>query len=183
MLFRSEIIQRLQLQDKIELIQDRYHRDTHGITPVTFTETVNGNLWGEGLLNSLPTKSGEIFLPGSYFLEIWAVEIPTAFAQGLYRTEKRNDQTIHSPAANFFTPGVDVDQTFVDLINEFRKTPARPIIDPLPDGIVNFVRQRETDWGWIPYMRAVQAGTVVASYCVDQRPVDQQIILRVPTDH
>ena len=32
-------------------------------------------------------------------------------------------------------------------------------------------------------MRAVQAGTVVASYCVDQRPVDQQIILRVPTDH
>jgi hypothetical protein len=35
------------------------------------TETVNGNIWGEGLWNSLPKSNQEIFLPGEYFVEVW----------------------------------------------------------------------------------------------------------------
>jgi hypothetical protein len=50
---------------------------------VVFSETVNGNLWQEGLLNSLPRRAGVDFLPGKYFLEIYACVIPESFAQGL----------------------------------------------------------------------------------------------------
>ena len=71
----SEIINRLGLQDRIELINERYDNLYHP-TPITFTETVNGNLWWEGLWNSLPCDDKSIFLPGEYFLELWAVEVP-----------------------------------------------------------------------------------------------------------
>lgn len=164
----QEVIKQLDLSDKIQLINDRYTRDRYDITPVTFTETVNGNLWGEGVWHSLPRAgSKEIFLPGTYFLEIWAVEVPEAFAKGLCRTEKHNPQTVHSPRVDFFSPGIDLPQNFVQLINTFMNRSAYSYEQPLPQGIVKFIRQRETDWGWIPYMRAVQNGSVVGCYSAD----------------
>lgn len=149
----QEIIQRLGLQNKIELINARYDR-SHGSTPVMFTETVNGNLWWEGLWSSLPLEASQIFLPGTYFLEIWAAVIPRSFAQGLASTEAGERR---------FNPAVDIDPQFVQVVNELAGTPA-PLDVPLAQGLVGFPRQIQTDWQWIPYMRAVQQGHVVARY-------------------
>ena len=148
-----EIIKQLKLEDRIELINERYDHN-YQPTPITFTETVNGNLWWEGLWNSLPRDEKSIFLPGEYFLELWAIEVPTSFAQGLTRPGE---------SQAFFDPGVDIDHAFVSVVNTLsNKIPVGTF--PLPNGIVNFERQQETAWGWIPYMRAVQAGNCVASY-------------------
>ena len=63
-LLGCEIINRLKLHDQIELINTRYTNEKYSPTPITFTETVNGNLWGEGLWSSLPQHPGDVFLPG-----------------------------------------------------------------------------------------------------------------------
>jgi hypothetical protein len=149
------VIERLALQNQITLINERYN-NTFEPTAVTFTETVNGNLWWEGLWNSLPVHNETLFLPGQYFLEIWAAEIPRSFAQGLCD---------HSTTAGMFAPGVDISADFVNTINGLRQiTPNE--LPQLPTGLVGFERQQETAWGWIPYMRAVSAGQPVASYSV-----------------
>jgi hypothetical protein len=153
-LLGQEIISRLGLTDQITLINERYtHKTTP--TPITFTETVNGNLWWEGLWTSLPHKNETVFLPGEYFLEIWATEIPESFAKGLCR---------QANAAQSFNPGVDIDQKFIDVVNNLSANTSSPYNNNLATGIVQFERQQETDWGWIPYMRAVQAGSAVAKY-------------------
>lgn len=182
-LLGCEVIDRLRLHDRVTLINERYDR-SHSTTPVTFTETVNGNLWWEGLWNTLPDNANTVFLPGTYFVEIWAVTVPRRFAAGLCRTVSQT---------GVFTPGVDVDPEFVALINSFRSQQSLP--DPeLPQGLVMFERQRETDWGWIPYMQAVQQGHVAAHYAVNQhqtgrdcfemtvdtRPWRDQCVLIVP---
>jgi len=167
-----EIIQRLGLQSQIELINEKYNHD-YTPTPITFTETVNGNLWQEGLWNSLPRHNETVFLPGTYFLEIWAIEIPDAFARGLCRPGKTQ---------SYFSPGVDVDSQFVNLVNELSGKGSNGG-DPLPEGIVNFKRQQQTDWDWVPYLRCVQAGNLAAS-CLTQQYQDDinEFVLNVPTD-
>lgn len=182
-----EIIQRLKLQNQVELINERYnerYNHQHSPTSVTFAEIVNGNLWGEKLWKCLPTSgSKEIFLPGKYFLELWAVEVPDAFAKALCKTEKHNKKTIHSPGVDFFSPGVDIDQNFIDLINQLSNRTADTLVKSLPQGIVKFMRQRDTDWGWTPYMRAIQAGTVVGGYVADAYdPTFIRFSMSIPTD-
>ena len=168
-----EIIKQLDLNDRIDLINARYNHN-YQPRPITFTETVNGNLWWEGLWNSLPRSNETVFLPGSYFLELWAVEIPESFARGLCRPGK---------GKSYFNPGVDVDQAFVSAVNSLAgKTSAVDL--PLTSGIVNFERQQETDWEWVPYLRAVQAGSVVASYSAKHWDENKEsFVLDVPTDH
>jgi hypothetical protein len=166
-----EIIKQLNLTDWIELINERYDH-SYRPTPVTFTETVNGNLWWEGLWNSLPRDEKSIFLPGEYFLELWAVEVPDSFAQGL---------TIPGESQAFFAPGVNVDPAFVSLVNALANKALVGSL-PLSNGIVNFERQQETAWGWIPYLRAVQAGSVVASYCTKYWDKDiESFVLNIET--
>ena len=173
-LLGCEIIRQLKLQNRIELIHDRYTASTHAPTAVTFTETVNGNLWWEGLWHSLPPQPGHIFLPGEYFLELWAVEVPDSFAQGLCRVGQTQQ---------YFAPGVDVDTEFVAVVDALAGRAAAPESLSLPQGIVQFQRQQETDWGWIPYMRAVQAGSVVAKYHAKYHQDGQtEFVLTVPTD-
>lgn len=173
-LLGCEIISRLKLHNKIELIYDRYTAQKYTPTAVTFTETVNGNLWWEGLWNSLPENPGHVFLPGEYFLELWAVEVPDNFAQGLCRVGQTQ---------RYFAPGVDIDPEFVAVVDTLAGRDLAPSTVPLSQGIVQFERQQETDWGWIPYMRAVQAGSVVASYCATHYCRDQtDFVLTVPTD-
>jgi hypothetical protein len=135
------------------LINERYDHN-HKPRAITFTETVNGNLWWEGLWNSLPRGDETVFLPGTYFLEIWAVEIPESFARGLCRPGE---------SQSCFSPGVDVDFEFVSAVNSLAGKAGTGSL-PLDSGIVTFERQQETDWGWTPYLRAVQTGSVVASY-------------------
>lgn len=167
----KEIIEQLKLSDRIELINERYD-NSYQPTPVTFTETVNGNLWWEGLWNSLPRDEKSIFLPGEYFLELWAVEVPESFAQGLCRP---------GSTQQYFSPGVDIDPKFRKTVNQLIGV-TNNSESPLPQGIVRFERQQETDWGWIPYMRAVQSGkpvaTVVASRWLENTDYFE---LNVPT--
>jgi 16S rRNA G966 N2-methylase RsmD len=153
-LLGCEVIQRLRLANKIELINERYDNSFRP-SAVTFSETVNGNLWWEGLWNSLPRGTETLFMPRSYFLEIWALPVPRSFAQGLCRPGNTQQ---------YFAPGVDIDPAFQQTVNTLIGAATNTEL-PLPQGIVRFERQQETDWGWIPYLRAVQAGSVVASYC------------------
>ena len=168
-----EIIKQLGLNDRVELINERYDHD-YKSRSVTFTETVNGNLWWEGLWNSLPRNNETVFLPGSYFLELWAVEVPESFARGLCRPGQRQ---------SYFNPGVDVDQEFVSVVNLLAgKISAVDL--PLTSGIMNFERQQETDWEWVPYLRAVQAGSVVASYSAKHWDENKEFfVLDIPTNH
>lgn len=156
-----EIIDRLQLSHCVELINERYD-NRYDATPITFSETVNGNLWWEGLWHSLPKNSHTIFLPGQYFLELWAVTVPYSFAQGLC-AEPVNTRS--------FQPGIDVRSDFVTLVNSLAQTAAAEL-PQLAQGIVQFERQQETAWGWVPYLRAVQAGQPVASYVATQWQAD-----------
>lgn len=155
----TEIIDRLKLKDKIKLINQRFYSDNLAEYPkhVIVTETVNGNLWQEGLFNSLPRTAGQTFLPGQYFLNIYAVKIPRVFAQGLGTEAIQPRQ---------FTPGIDINSDFVKIINEFRgisttsqnqDLPTLKLVDPHVD----------TNWGWIPYMRCLDAAECVAQYHLD----------------
>ena len=152
----TEIIDRLKLKDKIKLINQRFYSnnlaDYHKY--VIVTETVNGNLWQEGLFNSLPRTAGQKFLPGQYFLNIYAVKIPRVFAQGLGTEAIQPRQ---------FTPGIDINSDFVKIVNEFRGISTTlqaqdlttlKLVDPHVD----------TNWGWIPYMRCLDAAECVARY-------------------
>lgn len=149
----QSIINDLKLNDRIELVNERFSRG-HNQRAVTFTETVSGDIWGEGLWETLPDDPEQRFLPGTYFVEMWAITVPERFAYGLYQTDQQLE---------CFNPGVDVNQDFVNLINRYQNIDVSGP-DSLPQGIVYFSRQQDTVWGWIPYMRAIQAGKIVAQY-------------------
>jgi hypothetical protein len=102
-----EVIKVLKLQDRVTLINQRYDHTCKHDQTVVFTETVDDNIWGEGLYDSLPRQSGKRFLPGQYFLEIYAVPISTDVASSLIQAHEQHQ----------FSPGVDVDTRFVSYIN------------------------------------------------------------------
>ena len=102
-----EVIKVLKLQDRVTLINQRYDHTCKHDQTVVFTETVDDNIWGVGLYNSLPRQSGKRFLPGQYFLEIYAVPISTDVASSLIQAHEQHQ----------FSPGVDVDTRFVSYIN------------------------------------------------------------------
>ena len=102
-----EVIKVLKLQDRITLINQRYDHTCEHDQTVVFTETVDDNIWGEGLYNSLPRQQGQRFLPGQYFLEIYAIPISADIASSLIQAHEKNH----------FSPGVDVDPRFVSCIN------------------------------------------------------------------
>ena len=102
-----EVIKVLQLHHRVTLINQRYDHTCDHSQTVVFTETVDDNIWGEGLYNSLPRQSGRQFLPGQYFLEIHAEPISTDVACNLIRAHEQH----------YFSPGVDVDRRFVSYVN------------------------------------------------------------------
>lgn len=171
-LLGCEIIARLQLQNKIELVHDRYSAATHTATPITFAEIVNCNIWGEGLWHSLPSKPGQVFLPGQYFLEVWTVAIPHSFAMALCR---------HGHVQRYFSPGVDLDCEFVQTINQFIKGPQIPESQALVPGVVRRLRKRLTDWGWMPVVQAVQTGECAAQYVAQYTTDQEEFVLHIDT--
>lgn len=102
-----EVIKVLKLQDRITLINQRYDHTCEHDQTVVFTETVDNNIWGEGLYNSLPRQTGKRFLPGQYFLEIYAIPVSTDIASSLIQAHEQHQ----------FSPGVDVDPRFVSYVN------------------------------------------------------------------
>jgi hypothetical protein len=155
------IIQRLGLEQKIQLIHNRFDYtmiDQYPDVTVAFSETVNGNLWQEGLFNSLPRKRRIEFLPGQYFLEMYACAVPDSFAQGLI-----------APHINTgFNPGVDIDSAFIEAVNQIG-FPGNNVAGTVLTAELNRLNPGvDTEWGWIPYLRlCVNNGQLVSGYCLD----------------
>jgi hypothetical protein len=123
-----EVIKVLKLQDRITLINQRYDYTCEHEQEVVFTETVDDNIWGEGLYNSLPRQSGRRFLPGQYFLEIYAIPISANTASSLIQAHEKN----------YFSPGVDIDSQFVSYVNLLLSKKYNKPVKPkasLPDGV------------------------------------------------
>lgn len=155
------IIDQLGYGSKIQLINQKFIHDDfqqHPNVTTVFSETVNGNLWQEGLFNSLPRFNKLNFLPNKYFLEVYACEIPLVFAQGLLQF--RNNQG--------FTPGIDIDNKFVQLVNQL----GFPAHQDEPFECLNELTVinpgQDTEWGWIPYLRlCISSGQLIGGYSVD----------------
>ena len=160
-LLGCEIIKRLELENKITLIHNRYKHDDfdkHDCN-VIFSETVNGGLWNEGIWTSFPRLSGIQFLPGQYYLDIMALEIPESCANGLINEV---DDSIR-----YFSPSIDIDTKFIECINNIRNGKNSPDINLCKDGITK-LSNINTIWGWMPYMRlAAYNGKSIAKYTVD----------------
>jgi hypothetical protein len=157
----KEVIDRLGLTGQINLINSRFNYlllDQYPEVTVVFSETVNGNLWQEGLFNSLPRQKKVNFLPSKYFLEIYACVVPDSFAQGL----------INPQSSAGFNPGIDIDVNFVNLINEIG-FPGNYVTNTTPTTALTQVDPGvDTEWGWIPYLRlCVNNGNLVAGYYLD----------------
>lgn len=160
----TQIIEKMGLGDKITLINQRFDH-SHYVNfdnYVVVTETVNGNIWQEGIFNSLPRLPGQSFLPGKYFLNIYALEIPHAFAQGLGVERSANEQ---------FTPALDLNSTFIDIVNSyFAKNYTAQTTQSLPT-LKAIDSHVDTDWGWTPFLRCTNENHLVASYTVDAETV------------
>jgi len=148
-----KVIELLKLQDRVTLINQRYTHDCEHNATVVFTETVDQNLWGEGLYNSFPKQPGKKFLPGQYFLKLHAIPISTAFALGLTQSHEKNH----------FSPGVDVDSKFVSFINLLlAKKYNKPVKGQLklPSGVNNISPQ-------VMYTHWINDDTCVGQYIID----------------
>lgn len=128
------IIDRLNLSNSIELHHKRYGSDQLDAYPevnVIFCEVVDSNLWGEGLYLGIPKDKNVEFIPGKYFFEVCAIEVPNILATRLMNLNKPNR----------FTPGIDIDQNFLNIINETisnRQKDISNVNNTLERGIVNF---------------------------------------------
>lgn len=135
-----EVIKVLKLQDRITLINQRYDHTCKHEQKIVFTETVDDNIWGEGLYNSLPRQPGQQFLPGQYFLEIYAIPISADIASNLIQAHEEHQ----------FSPGVDVDPRFVSYINLLlSKKYNKPIKSKvsLPKGVTELIpRPNYVNW-------------------------------------
>jgi hypothetical protein len=148
-----EVIKLLKLQDRITLLNQQYTHDCKHPATVIFTETVDDNIWGEGIYNSFPRHPGKKFLPGQYFLKLHAIPISTAFAMSLMQSHKKN----------YFAPGVDVDTKFVSYINLLlAKKYNNPINTQLelPTGVIDLSPEKS-------YAHWIGKDTCVAQYVID----------------
>jgi hypothetical protein len=151
------IIQDCGLQSKIDLVNKKYTWQDleHLQVDVAISETVSGDLWQEGMWNSLPRKPGVLFLPSKYFLEIHVKSVPRIFAESIGM--KKTD-------IQFFTPGVDLDDPFIQTVNKhisnWNTTPVIPINkQDIKIGINQFDNRIEGTHGFTPFMRMVTDNT------------------------
>lgn len=169
-----ELIKLLNLTD-ITLLNQRYDY-TMGLDniDVVFTETIDGNLWNEGLYSSIPRRPGKKFLPGQYFLEIHALPIPESLAHGLIEYSTNDFQ---------FAPGIDIDERFVAAVNlmiatkynlstkSFKRRLKEPVCPRqqinFNPGIVKFTIPQSTARRWIIVQQAVTQGSCVGQYVLD----------------
>jgi hypothetical protein len=147
------IIQLLKVENKITLLNQRFDYNRIGKGLTIFTETVDENIWGEGLFNSLPRTNGQNFLPGQYFLEIHAVPLTVDMAQHLTQTWEEKH----------FAPGVDINPKFVSCINLLLAKKYRKSLKP-KISLSAGVTELNTDKNLI---RFVSDNTCVAGYTVD----------------
>ena len=104
-----EIINSLELQDKITLISGQFtanKMNQHNDVDCIFTETINHTLWGESLLNVIDNTLPEI-IPNKYFLEVHAIKISDNYAKRLLTDDN-----------SICNPGIAIDERFSKTINK-----------------------------------------------------------------
>ena len=104
-----EIINSLELQDKITLISGQFTANkisNHDNIDCIFTETINHTLWGESLLNVIDNTLPEI-IPNKYFLEVHAIKISDNYAKRLLTDDN-----------SICNPGIAIDERFSKTINK-----------------------------------------------------------------
>lgn len=139
----NHIVKKLNLENKIHLVNERFNYNKLNQYPkvdVIFHETLDSNGWSDGLFYNLPRTSNIRFLPNNYELELIAAPISRQFATALLTP---------APIVPGFNPGVDVDVSFIKLINELGFPQHELPIESIPDsGLVAFDFERETIYGW-----------------------------------
>lgn len=159
----QEVVSRLDLADKIELHHSRYNNNLLYSFPeveVVFCETVNQNIWGEGLYYNIPADNKVLFVPGNYFFEIHAREISRSFAESLLITD----------VPNRFNPGIDVDINFQNVINEIisnRYKNASNLTQQLPNGVVRFNQWNNRNYWQITIDNKTSQQSPLVRYEVD----------------
>jgi hypothetical protein len=171
------IIQLLKVENKITLLNQRFDYNCIGKGLTIFTETVDENIWGEGLFNSLPRENGQNFLPGQYFLEIHAVPLTVDMAQHLTQTWEEKH----------FAPGVDIDPKFVSCINLLLAKKYNKLLKPkilLSAGVtelhndknlINFVLDNNCAGGYMVDANATFVDTT--TYTVEINTQDQPVLI------
>lgn len=161
-----EIIKQLGYSNSITLINGRYTADTlttHPEVELIFTETIDGRLWGESLWKSFPHDADVEFIPGQYFLNVYAVPISKEMAKGLLTT---NGDRIE------FNPGVDVDENFIRLINQYlvssygNQASGVTTVE-LKSGITEIKQQHNPIWFHMPQMKLLDSLEPIVGYTVD----------------
>lgn len=149
------VINELGLQQHIDLQYDRFDHTFFKKYPnhVVYTETVNGTLFQEGLKQSLPRYPRDNFIPGKYFMEIYSIPISWNLATGIAHD-------IGEPKP--FSPGIDVDKKFIDVVNRYRQQANKATLSnipqtDLPTGLHEFSYQIATAWGYDPHLAMVRA--------------------------
>ena len=127
-----EIIESLGLQNKIELIGQRFKPDNihnHKNIDCIFTETINHTLFGEAILNAVSGPLPEI-LPNIYFLEVYAVPINNNYAKRLINNNKE-----------VCNPGVEITEKFSATINKILNKSEVQLTDGLHGITINNIYQ------------------------------------------
>lgn len=162
--FGIEIINFLNLQNHITLINLRYNRNIklHNID-VILSETVDCNLWNEGMYFNICKNTNIQYLPEKYFLEVYSQNISEQFASSLIKP---------SLLGTKFIPGIHIDDKFQLLINLLLckkyhlPHPHKNCIN-LPSGIIDFDLLKNS-LSWEKYILSVAScGNCVGKYIFD----------------
>lgn len=127
-----EIIQKLGLQNKIELIGEQFRPDkihNHKNIDYIFTETINHTLFGESMLKAVGGPLPEI-LPNIYFLEVYAVPISNNYAKRLINDDKE-----------VCNPGLEITEKFSAAINKILNKSEVQLKDGLYGITINNIHQ------------------------------------------
>ena len=157
----SYIIKKLNLENKIQLINERFNHsklDQYPTVDIIFHEVVDWNGWGEGLFHILPRTPRVKSIPNNFEFDVVAAPVSGQFLTALL-----------TPATPGFNPGVEIDESFIKLINELGFPEYQLPSFTLPEsGLLEFDFERETIYGWQLALKfARHVNTTVAGYKID----------------
>ena len=162
--FGQLIIEKLNLSDRITLINQRYNNeifDQISDIDILFTETMSTDLWSEGLFYNLPRKKGIDFLPKNISVKIYACSVSDRFVQTIQHTGSETPR---------FDPGVDIDPNFINLINELGFLNYTPSESVLNQRIISFNCHEKKEWGWLPHLKVLSVDSqVIAEYTINTK--------------
>ena len=158
------LIDRLKLSNKITLINSlatSEHIQSDNCD-VIFHEIVHQALWGEGLWYIRPKIASSSYVPGNYFLEIYANEISDSIVDGFINSDYTLD---------YFNPGIPMPPEFINLVNNVML--GNSVRDLKPVDLKNYLVR--TNWNQIHkywsanpmHVFSKYTKSLVASYDVD----------------